>query len=288
MMEKNIYQEIISEVSEKLSEKIIGVEKNLAARATLIDQDINNIVQEIGLQTTKNVLENTRDEIVLNKKAQGMSIHKNPTIEFNIIFGKIEIKSPYLWPGTEPSKPLTDEMKITHQGRSEAVKRALSDFGADESFGTASKKFKEHYHFEIGISTVDRTTKEIGNEASEYVENKLSSVNEENDLFAEKVLIELDGCEIRTAEMHEVKDSDEKTPVYNNPIKEKDIKWRDVRIGFARPLEQKDKIFVGKMDSYPEVVSQLHSASELIGMTSESEVVGVADGANGLSEELKR
>lgn len=288
MMEKNIYQEIISEVSEKLSEKIIGVEKNLAARATLIDQDINNIVQEIGLQTTKNVLENTRDEIVLNKKARGMSIHKNPTTEFNIIFGKIKIKSPYLWPGTEPSEPLTDEMKITHQGRSEAVKRALSDFGADESFGTASKKFKEHYHFEIGISTVDRTTKEIGNEASEYVENKLSSVNEENDLFTEKVLTELDGCEIRTAEMHEVKDSDERTPVHNNPIKEKDIKWRDVRIGFARPLEQKDKIFVGKMDSYPEVVSQLHSASELTGMTSESEVVGVADGANGLSEELKR
>ena len=79
-------------------------------------------------------------------------------IEFNTIFGKIELKSPYLWPGTTPSKPLKDDMKITHRGRSEAVKRALSDFGIDESFGKATEKFKEHYNYEIGISTVDRTT----------------------------------------------------------------------------------------------------------------------------------
>ena len=67
-MRKDIYQEIINEASEKLCEKIIGEEKNLAQRATLIDKDISEIVQEIGLITTKRVLENTRDEIVLKKK----------------------------------------------------------------------------------------------------------------------------------------------------------------------------------------------------------------------------
>ena len=68
IMRKDIYQEIINEASEKLCEKIIGEEKNLAQRATLIDKDISEIVQEIGLITTKRVLENTRDEIVLKKK----------------------------------------------------------------------------------------------------------------------------------------------------------------------------------------------------------------------------
>ena len=66
-MEKKCYQEIIDEVSKKLAQKIISDEKNLARRATLIDKDIAGIVQEIGLQTTKKVMEDTRDKIVEKK-----------------------------------------------------------------------------------------------------------------------------------------------------------------------------------------------------------------------------
>ena len=70
-MEKKCYQEIIDEVSRKLSRKIISEEKDLAHRATLIDKDIADIVQDIGLQTTKKVIENTRDKIVEKKTPKG-------------------------------------------------------------------------------------------------------------------------------------------------------------------------------------------------------------------------
>ncbi len=66
-MEKDCYQEIIAEVSKKLAQKIIAEEKDLAPRATLIDKDIAELVQDIGLQTTKRVLENTRDKIIVKK-----------------------------------------------------------------------------------------------------------------------------------------------------------------------------------------------------------------------------
>ena len=66
-MEKDCYQEIIAEVSKKLSQKFISEEKDLDKRATLIDKDIAEIVQDIGLQTTKKVLENTRDQIIVKK-----------------------------------------------------------------------------------------------------------------------------------------------------------------------------------------------------------------------------
>ena len=102
------------------------------------------------------------------------------------------------------------------------------------------------------------------------------------------MLAELDGCEIRTARFVPVEDSTETTPVYNNPKKEKIINWRDVRLGFVRPLDSKSKTFVGKMDTYQEVVSQMHSAAVLTGMTAETKIIGVADGGIGLSEELKR
>ncbi len=66
-MDKNCYQEIIEEVSKKLSGKILSEEKDLPQRATLIDRDIANIVQDIGLKTCKQVLEKTRDKIVEKK-----------------------------------------------------------------------------------------------------------------------------------------------------------------------------------------------------------------------------
>jgi len=67
-MKKDIYHDIINEVSNKIAKKIITEEKNLAQRATVIDKDIKDIVQEIGLETTQKVLKDTRDKIVLKKK----------------------------------------------------------------------------------------------------------------------------------------------------------------------------------------------------------------------------
>jgi len=69
-MEKNSYQKIIEEVSKKLAREILSKEKNLAKRATTIDRDIAEIIQDIGLKTCKQVLDETRDEIVKKKTAK--------------------------------------------------------------------------------------------------------------------------------------------------------------------------------------------------------------------------
>ena len=96
-------------------------------------------------------------------------------IEFNFIFGKTQLRSPYLWLRGSSSKPLIDDMNITHQGRSEAVNRALSDFGIEDSFARAAVRFKEHYHYKIGPSAVSRSTKSTALQAMEYIENKLGA-----------------------------------------------------------------------------------------------------------------
>jgi hypothetical protein len=217
-----------------------------------------------------------------------LTIHRNPTIEFNTIFGKIEIRSSYLWGYGEGYKPLVDEMNITHQGRSETVKRALSDFGIESSFAVAANRFNEHYHFDIAPSAVSRSTKKIAYEAMDYIEEKIANPHHESGKSIEKMLIELDGCEIRTGQLQLIENTNETTSVYNNPKREKVINWRDVRLGFVRPLDSDFKIFVGKMDSYEEIVGDLYNAAKLTGMTSKTETIGVADGGIGLSEEMKR
>jgi hypothetical protein len=153
----------------------------------------------------------------------------------------------------------------------------LHPFGIEESFINAANRFKDHYHYQIGSSAVARSTKASALQAENFIKEKLSkapSVQEQN--VVEKMLIELDGCEIRTAEIVHIEGETKRTPVYNNLKKTKNIRWRDVRLGFVRPLDSAIKIFAGEMGSYQSVVSQMCSAAILAGMTPATEIVGVA------------
>jgi hypothetical protein len=186
------------------------------------------------------------------------------------------------------SKPLIDEMKITHQGRSEAVGRTLSDFGSEESFEQAARRFKEHYKYDCSAGTVSRVTKQIAEEAQEYVEAELSEAGNhygQSDAGKEKLLIETDGCGLRTGVLKPSENSEQMTPVYGNPRKKKVVNWRDVRIGSVRPSESVSEIYVGKTDTYPEVVGQLFNASVMCGMSPKTQIIGIADGGIGLKEE---
>ena len=69
-MEIKNYEEIIKAISQQVAEEFFSRETDLAKRATLLDQDISQIVKRIGLETTKIVLERVRDEIVCKKNSR--------------------------------------------------------------------------------------------------------------------------------------------------------------------------------------------------------------------------
>jgi hypothetical protein len=213
-------------------------------------------------------------------------IQRRSVVCFDTIFGRIELGSPYLWDKGKGNRPLTDDMKIAHHGRSEAVNRALSDFGGEESFGQAAGRFKEHHRYECSAGTVSRVAKEIAEEASEYTEKRLSEAGErygessEDGKYMGKLLIGSDGCELGTAISEPLKESEG-----DRHRKRKIINRREVRIGLTRDLGCVSKTYVGRMGSYPEVVRQSSDASVFIGMAPETEVIGMADGGMGLEEE---
>ena len=67
-MKKDAYEDLVAEISKKLAEKILEEEGDLSARATTIDGDIQEVVREIGLRTSKQVLQKTCDDKVAKKK----------------------------------------------------------------------------------------------------------------------------------------------------------------------------------------------------------------------------
>ena len=76
-----------------------------------------------------------------------------------------------------------------------------------------------------------------------------------------RVLVELDGCQIRTGSWLS-RETEELTPLRRLKKRNRKIDWREVRVGLARPVENKDsRTFVAKMAQYPELVPQLHSAA---------------------------
>jgi hypothetical protein len=67
-MKKDVYEDLVAEISTKLAEKILQEEGDLTARVRTIDGDIQAVVREIGLRTSKQVLQKTCEERVAKKK----------------------------------------------------------------------------------------------------------------------------------------------------------------------------------------------------------------------------
>lgn len=183
---------------------------------------------------------------------------------------------------------MVEDLGIRHHGRTETVNRALTDFGIEDSFAQAGKRFREHYGFRLSDSTVDRVTKDSGRQAEVYLEKKLREGKSQVQVpklngLNEPLLVELDGCEIRTGILEPAKES----PKDEKPKRAKTIQWRDVRIGLSRPMSSKSKLYVGQLEKYPEIVSQLVCVSSILGMQAKTDVVAVADGGKGLREELE-
>src|SRR5690606_40850649 len=74
-------------------------------------------------------------------------------------------------PHRSPTRRSSDLLR--HGTRTPAVERALTDFGAEESFGQAAKRFLEHYGFEVGRTTVLRVVERHAEAAQKFVHERL-------------------------------------------------------------------------------------------------------------------
>jgi len=67
-MKKDAYEDLVAEISNQLAEKILMEEGDLTRRVKTIDGDIAVVLREVGLRTSKLVLQKTCDEKVVKKK----------------------------------------------------------------------------------------------------------------------------------------------------------------------------------------------------------------------------
>lgn len=286
------YRDEISAASRLLSRAILEKETDLHESALMVDALTRTLLREVGRETVSGVYSELGSRGAQRASANGMTVHRRPIISVMTLFGALMIVSPYLRDGRSKRacRPLRD-LGLRHGVRTPAVERALTDFGAEESFGHAAKRFEEHYGFEVGRTTVLRVVERHADRAQEFVHQRLEQARKqfEEPLATrpgvERMLVELDGCAIRTGTLRPA-EGDNRTPVRELPKRVRDEAWVDVRVGLARPVDELEPTYVARLDKYEGVVGELFGAACERGLSSRTKVFAPSDGGNGLKEAL--
>lgn len=287
------YAEAAKAASGMLSAALLARSEDCRNVDTL-EAALQPMIREVARRTEQVVLEARASQLVEAELAQGRQLERRPRVKFEGLFGVMEIESPYFSHGqTETgARPVQDMLGVVARGRSERLQRALTDFGAEESFGNAAKRFEEHYGWAVGRTSVLRLVESVARETEKFVEEKLQAARKEFDKplaerpGVERVLVEMDGGEIRTGKLVAAPELG-KTEVLGLDKRRRETAWRDVRMGMARPLDQVEPTYVGKLAGYPEVVGQIFEAACLRGLSSTTQVIACTDGGNGIREEIE-
>ena len=283
--------EIIAAAS-KLLVRVLSAQKR-KGNVNDIERRLREIIRNIGRHTEEQLLAIRSQEVTAEAQARGFVVQRRSVVSFEGIYGPMQIESPYLWDPKNKAgaRPVQQQLAVVARGRSQCVIRALSDFGAEESFAQASKRFQEHYGWSIGRSSILRVVEGVAEKAQEFVAHKLSAARQQYDNprlepAASEILVELDGCEIRTGRLQPAPELG-KTQVRGHDKRRRQTAWRDVRVGLARRLSEVEPVNVARLDKYEKVVGDLFSAACLRGLSAQTKIIACTDGGNGIREEIE-
>lgn len=199
--------------------------------------------------------------------------------------------------GDNPIKRLTG---IRGKWRSRMLERALVDFGAEESFQKAEERFAEHYGFRISTSTIRTVTENHGKQALQFIENKLEGAVEDyqqgtgQSMGTEQLIIECDGCDIRTGELRELRPEERKAledqpnqERPDRPRRKRDTNWKEVRLIAAKKPQEAEARYLAAKENSQEVGKKMFSLALLEGMNDNTRVHGLGDGAPWIAEEFQ-
>lgn len=282
---QGVYDDIVETVSTMLAETIMEREAEVAILD--VDAGVRVLLRQVGLSTTQHLVDRATTKAIDEAKARGFTINRSAQVRVDCLYGELEVSSPYLRSGPGSTTRPVAELGLTHLSKTPALQRALADFGIEDSFGLAASRFEEHYGWKIHRTSVLRVVHDVAEDALSFVEQKLSQEPADDVDPAAILLVEMDGCELRTGTIGSPHPT-ERTPVRGLPKRKRPSEWRDVRLAFCRALsDESDKTFVGGMSPFAEVVDQLHAAARHRGLTNQTLVAAVLDGGNGLREAIE-
>jgi drug/metabolite transporter superfamily protein YnfA len=167
-------------------------------------------------------------------------------------------------------RPFCLKAQAKPNGYSGPLERALSDFGAEESFGRAAARVKEHYGIEVGGSAIRRITYQHA--------RKIQAVEPAQPRRPARTLItQIDGSMIPLV----------KSGPHGDRRKGKTLLWNEARLCCARAEDQSSRVYGATLGTL-EVVSLLwQQTAQRGGLNEKTFVHGIGDGAPWIVEKFK-
>ena len=174
-------------------------------------------------------------------------------------------------------RPFSESAQVICRGYSLRLQRAITDFGADVSFGRIPKKLKEHYGIEVPVSS----SRQIIYSHAEQIFEEQQIKGEINDAEGVKVLIgEMDGSMVPIVETGSDEEADNR--------KEKKVFWREARLCLVHEQGRVEPVFGATMGSVDEAGDQLANCAIRAGCGSNTKLHFVGDGAKWITEQTER
>jgi hypothetical protein len=256
-----VFQEVMEMTMERLKEAL-GQEVGEWDTDTW-EQEVRQFTRQLGqgsLQVWAEVkAEQAQDQARFCSCGQRRHIHKLKPFWWLSTFGRVELEVPQLrcpqgHGGDQPFQRLTG---LECRGKSAALQRVLTDFGAEKSFAQASKQLWEHYGVELGPSSVRQVVREQAQRAEELVRTEhqeaiQSYAGQQHPPDGEPwLVVESDGSMVRIGELAPDPEGGV-SPKRHRSKRRRQTQWREVRLSVVQVPGEEEKQYAAVLGSPPE------------------------------------
>jgi hypothetical protein len=161
------YRDAIDNASAALSQALLADIPKLLEQGLRLDALVRDVLRAVGLALLSALYQGLCAYLLEQATARGLSVQSRPIVRFKTLFGEVAMESPYLRSAQsgESARPMKDVLGVEGEQYSEAVQRALVDFGSEKSYARAALSFHEHYGWEIGRTTLRNRTLQAAQDA---------------------------------------------------------------------------------------------------------------------------
>lgn len=285
------YRELIVRVSHILCDALLSDCEAVLAAGDRFDLHMRTLMLAIGREVLSQLFGAIDHRL---SAAHAGRAERRDELVVTTVMGAVTVVCTALRVGTarRSVRPLAEHFGLRGGGRTVGVECALVAFGSKEAFGRAAASFEEHYGIEIGRTSLLRVVERHGERAERWLEQRWAGEVEAYDLppavrtSAALLFTQLDGCMVPTGEFTTARQAGRQDLRPDTIVRPRE--WKEVRVGLSYAPGAVEPTYVARMGDYDEVGDELFAAAVHDGLGPDTDVVGTADGGNGLREALER
>jgi hypothetical protein len=297
---QQVFQEILQMATAKLRQALRDGQGGLDTEG--FDPDVwEGQVRQFTRQLGHQMLQVWAEEKVEQAHAEaafcwcGMRrhVHKRKVMWWRSTFGQVQIAEPCLVCPKAHGKdrPFQRLTGLRCRGKTKALKRVLTDFGAEKSFAAASEQLWEHYGIRLDRSSIRQVVRQQAQRAEKFVASQhqgaVSAYQTHKGLWEGQrwLIVESDGSMVRTGKLEPAKEGG-LSPKSLLPKRHRQTHWREVRLSTVQRPGEDQRLYGAVMGGTQQAGEQMFGLALLMGWGEQTLVHGVGDGAPWIAQQI--